>query len=534
MKKLLCSLLALVICLSCLAGCPAPVKPLTAADIVAHVNQSVQSLNDINFSTVTPEEIAGETVDINAVIEEVKKLKGQLTLTMEAGGNSTDTTGSLSEGVLHIPNELGIDTYMTVVGDALAVFACAERGGETFANVQYMLLSAMLGQTQMPTLPSDEENPLAGLDLSLPLMTEEDVTVEGTTFVIKNSYITSVVKSALDALPEELIADTQGIAALKTMLPGLLDNLGLRISLETKGDKIVGNAVTFDANKDFNTLLEIPADIVIKGGYAVALSDDGEKLRGLQMDLEITGVIDFGFAADVIYTERGLETATLDFDCNLSGVEIATESIPYYDEWGYYNEFYYAVEADMAINLDLTLLPGALSADAPLDAALLNGSFKMSTKNSVAMLDGEPAEDDDPVANALLDSAVSGGEITVASSKSAANTTAITVEMHMADGTESRVTLTLMLGDAPAFVAPPAEASAVLQEEYLALYEELLTAAANSGLFGGFDYLTEDGNTVSFVYYGIADSFTVTTGNSTNPYNYHIVNLHGEYVVQES
>ena len=188
----------------------------------------------------------------------------------------------------------------------------------------------------------------------------------------------------------------------------------------------------------------------------------------------------------------------------------------------------------MVFNLDLTLSPRALRTEAPLDAAFLNGTFTMETKNGQALLDGELAEYDDPVANALLESAASHTEITVTSSKSSVNTTNIAIELGMADGVEIDIGIALTMEEAPAFVPLPSDITTALSEEYVVLYEELLAVAVECGKWGEYDYLTKDGHTVTFeYYYGESTSFTVTTEDTRTRYSYHILMENGEYVVKE-
>lgn len=546
MKKTICLLLALVMCLSCFVGCPGPapsgeeeVKPMTAAEFIATVNGVVQEFNDQDLSSVELEQVFAGGVSIEALLAELKEQEGQVRIETRVEGQPLDMTYSLKNGTVYATSE-GVDIYATLLEDALVLIMYMEQGGAAHAQANYMLLSSLWGKMEIPEGAMEElETILASVDLSLPLLTEEDVTVDGTTFIIQNSYVTSFFKAAIDSFVTEGTAMESDLAAVKTMLPGLIDNLGLKIAIETKGASVVGYSVSIDANEEFNALIGAPAEIDFKASYAITMTDDGRNLSGIQLDVEVTDMIDLAFAASVTYADEEIETLTVDMDCDLKNQNIISEYQEKQDDmWGNPVEVYYVLQADLSVSLDLTVSPRALLADAPAELRLANGTFTASVVNGQVTADGVPAAKDDAFAASMLEGALGTLTVTVSSEKPEAETNVVTVKVTTPDGEEQEIKVTLTLGKAPGFVAMPDAATNLLYEAYSDEYVMMYDMVSNFSEFtGSFYYFTEDGNTLLFDYYGFGDggdSFTVMPGQVADPYAHQIVYDNGDYLIYPS
>ena len=581
MKKLLCMLLVLVLCFACLAGCfeqtpggetpggetpggdtpggdtPGGDNPggdtpggeekkdLTAADIVAGANKAIKELNETNFSEIEPDDFVGE-LDVDELLQELKKLEGQIRVKTESGDESTDAFFALKDGVIFSDNQgtYGNDMYITAIGETLV--AAFYRNGEEFVPyASYMMLSAMLEQMGLGAQPEptmeeyEEQSPadiLASLDIELPLMTEEDIAVDGTTFTIKNSYITNVIKALLDSLPEGSLGDESGLASLKTMLPGMIDNLGLKIEMEAKGAEIIGFSFSFDANSDFKAMFDIPADVVIKGSFAATATDDGEDLSSLALDLELAGLIDLGFVVSATYADDELDTITLDLDLDLNDVQLAS----YYD-WrfdeaaGSIAELDYSLMGNISLRLDLSLTPKAILKGAAPNLRLMTGSFSITMDPETLYVNGEPMDEPDEIGSTMIENNHGTYAVSISSDKSGVDETTIWIEITSPQGEKINMEIAFTLGSAPDFKEMPDEIKGLLQEDYSELYTNLHALAEESGLEGTFAYLTEEGNTMVFFYYSsISDaSFTLYAGEMENEYQYRIVYENGEYVICE-
>ena len=518
-------------------------KDLTAADIVADANEAIKELNETNFSEIEPDDFVGE-LDVDELLQELKKLEGQIRVKTESGDESTDIFFALKDGVIYNQGTYGNDLYLTVIGETLAA-AFYHEGEDFVPYASYMLVSAFLqriglGAQPEPTMeeyvPQSPADILASLDIELPLMTEEDIAVDGTTFTIKNSYITNVIKALLDSLPDGSLGDESGLASFKTMLPGMIDNLGLKIEMEAKGAEIIGFSFSFDANSDFKAMFDIPADVVIKGSFAATATDDGEDLSSLALDLELAGQIDLGFVVSATYADDELDTITLDLDLDLNDVQLAHYDDARFDEaTGSMAEFYYSLMGNRSIRLDLSLTPKAILKYADPNLRLVTGSFSMTMVPETLYVNGEPMEEPDEIGSTMIENNQGTGTVSISSDKSGVDETTIWIEIESPDGDKSNIEIAFTLGSAPNFKEMPDELKGLLQEDYSELYTNLHALAEESGLEGTFAYLTEEGNTMVFFYYSsISDaSFTLYAGEMENEYQYRIVYENGEYVICE-
>lgn len=516
MKKLLCTLLITLLCLWSLIGCPASApepEPLTAADIVTTVNETVNTLNATDFSTLDPSTMTGETASLDELISQLKTFEGQVSI--RTVGTENETLYAVKNGILY--SLTYYDQYVVLIGDMLAQLTCWDNG-LTHAEAEYLPFSSLLEESLGG---SATENPLASVKLSLPLMTEQDILADGQTFTIQNSYITSLIKAAFSGLPEEIM-DAETLASIRTMLPGLIDNLGLRVTLQAKGAAVVGYEIAFDANGDFNALLGLSTETAVKGRYAVNMTDDGLHMKDLALEAEIGGELTLAFTVDAAYTDAVLNTVTVEMDMDILDEEL---------DLLYGNSAYYSLRGDQQIDMSFTITPGALQAGSAQDARLIEGSLKTAMANGAIYEDGVLTSEPDAIGQSMLNSmSTMGSEITVFSRKTGEGESTVSILME-----EGTVEVAITVGSAPDFKPVPEAGAALLDELYGAYYKELLATVDAAGARGIFHFVTEDGYMLSFRR-GVKGegSFLVMPYNNSAPgYSREITYKNGEYTIHE-
>lgn len=567
MKKLLCMLLVLVMCFSCLVGCldgnsseaggenngsenggeaggetgggngGVSNEPLTAASLASRVNATIERINAFDPSNVDAEDLL-EKLDLSAIAEKLTELEAQVAVRTERADGSTESVTAIKNGLLYSPAQgtYGYDSFLTIAGGALVSLVYAEQDGQTYANASYLVLSAMLDSLQTEQDLEAPADLLAGITLSLPLITEEDFTVNGETFTVRNSYVAAVASALLDSLPREAFPDESTLASIKTMLPGLIENLGLRISLQIKGAAIVGFSLSFDANDDFRAMFGIPSTTTLKGGLAVAMTDDGSGLRSLLLELEIGDLIDLTFSTNATYANGKTQTLTLELTGNLADILLGSDYDYRYDvATDEHIDIEYTVMGDLTFNVNITVNPQALLVGASPSLRFINGQIFMEASNAVLYVDGVPLTGTpDSIGGELLASCEGDARITISSDQTGVSETTITIESDVpGEEEDTRFVITIIAGSAPAFKELPEALAPLLNAAYADLYGELLAAVKATAYTGRFYFLTEEGYTLAFYYYGegAEPSFGVNATAESDPYSHQITAVAGGYTV---
>lgn len=382
------------------------------------------------------------------------------------------------------------------------------------------------------TILSEEADfDFSSLSFTFPPMTEEDLTVDGQIFTVSNAYLVKVGKAILDAIPADALPDDGTLATIKTMLPGMVENLNLKISFAIEGDAIIGFSLSFDANRDFCAMFwPSPDSMVMRGSFAFYEKAVGEQPAGLFVDLELTDIIDMTLSATVApATAKAPETFSFVMNGTLFDAKIASKN-------GHHGN--YELYGDMQIDVDIKIAPSAFLTDAkdPIKATITVTPSNLSMRASIAAEEGEASIED-----IFGDDMAAPTSFTLSSAATGKKETTFTLICTNGGGEGStwKIDLVLLRGSAPSFQSMPTEAAKLLDEKYAPLYKELLMAAVEASveenvfLFGDFGYTTEDGSFLSF-FFGVNNGrFTVTSGAHEET-DYILTKKDGQYVVSRS
>lgn len=580
MKKLLCLILVCLVCLICLVACfdeapsetpggetggeaggetggengstpgDEPVKELTKTDVVAEVNEVIKKLNETDFSKIDTDEIFGAGDVWGDLMQQVKDNPWEFSVRSDSIWGGTGLLCAQKDGVFYItrPSEENV-YYATLLQDAFVLLSEVEHEGKIDWGASYYILSTLLqnggyvgestivGGNTMASGSAAIAADVTSFDFSflsfaLPSLTEDDLTVEGQVFSVSNAYLVKVCKALLDALPADMLPDDGTLATIKTLLPGMIENLNLKISFTLDGGEVALMTLSFDANQDFRALFELPDDMVMRGTVTVAGKAWGEQQAGLFLDLEITDVINLELAAAVVpATAQTPETFTFVMHGTLFDIDLASKS----GDYGLYTLY-----GDLQIDVDLAVVPNALLTDAKnlLKATVTVTTSNLSMQSSIASEEGKATIEDIFGQNAAVNTTV-----TLSSAATGEKETTFTLTVHTSDA-EVAIDFVLLLGSAPSFQPLPTDAAKLLDDSYGALYEELIAALEDSnemlddGTFynpyylSDFGFTTEDGYFLSFTYYGLSTGNFGVAKEALNTPDYLLTYEDGTYVIK--
>lgn len=325
MKKFLSLLLVLVLCLSMvLTSCKKNETPEPDKDPATTDEPSTPDVPQKSGKEIIVDEIgkavtaANTTVNLEALIDAIAEqgetagtVESLLALLPEKLGVSMKNDGVSSlPGFFAVYKDgdvIGFDmggdelTYFVIAGNCLLIPAAGavKEGGSALAvqPIADMFGSMMSTDSSSPLETLKETLKGMGLTeitLNLPKLEESMLTEsEGGYYIVSNTYVEACLKAVLDAIPEEVLtnypAAAQGIAAVKTMMGGLLTNLGLKVELHTASDKINGVKLSVNSNKDFAALAQLTPSDKIAATVEILTDATGEKLEKFAVDITLAG-----------------------------------------------------------------------------------------------------------------------------------------------------------------------------------------------------------------------------------------------------
>ncbi len=186
-------------------------------------------------------------------------------------------------------------SYFVLVGNYLsfpAAGAVAENGNALMLQPLTGTLGSFLNTETLKKYLKQME--LTEVTLHLPTLEESMLTEsENGYYIVSNTYVEACLKAILDAIPEEVLAQNpemaQGLAAAKTLIGGMLTNLGLKLELHPSGDQINGVKLSIDSNKDFAALVQLTPDDKITATVEILADAAGEKPEKVSVDLTLAG-----------------------------------------------------------------------------------------------------------------------------------------------------------------------------------------------------------------------------------------------------
>ncbi|MBQ8351900.1 MAG: hypothetical protein IJY20_07660 [Clostridia bacterium] len=139
------------------------------------------------------------------------------------------------------------------------------------------VFAAEITELNDPDVPSH-------LQLDLPAMTEEDVTEGEGELIIGNDYISRFLIAVVNGMPSETI-DATTLSAIKTAIPGVIENLGLRAAIKTDGDFLYAVSLSFAANEELRTMLQLPTDADLSGELLFTVKSKEESTLFLSLSM---------------------------------------------------------------------------------------------------------------------------------------------------------------------------------------------------------------------------------------------------------
>ncbi len=558
MKKLLACLLVLVLCFSFVACNNEPVvpgdngdeplaaEPMTATELAAQINMMVALANEGNAE--------GEKMSLTDLISELKKRQGEFSITMPgyAAGSMAWKDGSVT-----LTDSEGTLKYTLFVDDYALVYDLNDE------HVEYNILSALFSPnapSSTPDVPSSSVSlfgavfaylfgadagtlgdTLQGVEITLPTIAETELIADGETFTVSLDYVEKVALAMLNGIADYLKPSDQELAAIRTMLPGLVEDLCPSIQIATKDGIVTGFSFHFEANEDFLALTELPIDM-LKGGIAIALTADGKNLSSLSLSGCIAEDKGFSATATATYVDgRPIITLQAEYLGDLDVYNAADMPSPEADPEDPIGTLIRA-DAHLTFNLTLDLTGLGTAVDNP-HYALITASLESSFSNPM-MFDlyagemGEPLQVPVTAPSAVqvteMQNAVAAFaqrlKLSITAERTGASKDTITVTgAGMPEGAQTVITLDTCEAEhameTPQAMLPYIEKA----DSYAAIFQDMaadLTAASVSP-FENYYYKMTDGK---YLVLDLSDNATFAV-YTTQPDGYAVICVDGSYIV---
>ena len=237
-------------------------KRITKAILIQTVNQSVALLR----KGLPPEQESS----YERLEEWLSDRETELSIRID----QNDYVFSASDGNLYVRQPSFPQNQIYTLHDGLLTTVRIEKGG-------YGDYHASIVEIEEPEMPDR-------LQLDLPEMTEADVTEAGDELIISRDYLSRLLVAVLNGMPPSEQLDPAMLATIKTAIPGVIENLGLRLAIQTRGDFLYAVSLSFFANEELLTMLQLPADTTLDGELLYAVRSKEESALSLRITDRLT------------------------------------------------------------------------------------------------------------------------------------------------------------------------------------------------------------------------------------------------------